>query len=448
VLPVGVEVPAMLGAFSCNVALALSAAAGLRRLSQGPPWLDSLAKAWTFLLVCAVGAPALVALVIAGVGWLTHDTAGGVSFAMRWGLANFLGGIALAPILVTWIGEGTGWLRRISARRLAEAVLLAAALLASAYVGFPAASAQYPVLACAPIPLMLWAAVRFGPRGAAGAIFVITLMALGAALTGRAPFAASSPEHTIFSLQTFLAVLSAPFLVLAAVVAERRRATTEVQDLSARLLNAQDEERRRIARELHDSTGQNLTAALLNLRGMAESGALHDNERVAVEESGRILDEVHAEIRTLSYLLHPPLLDEVGLAPALRWYVDGFIKRSGIAVQLRAGADIGRLERDAEIALFRVVQECLTNVYRHSGSKTAEIHLTRLPEGLLLVVSDAGRGIGGEATIGRSGDTLGVGIAGMRARLNQLDGRLEIHSSPAGTTVSALLPRTRAGNVP
>jgi len=117
-------------------------------------------------------------------------------------------------------------------------------------------------------------------------------------------------------------------------------------------------------------------------------------------------------------------------------------------VQLRAGADIGRLERDAEIALFRVVQECLTNVYRHSGSKTAEIHLTRLPEGLLLVVSDAGRGIGGEATIGRSGDTLGVGIAGMRARLNQLDGRLEIHSSPAGTTVSALLPRTRAGNVP
>jgi len=448
VLPVGVEVPAMLGAFSCNVALALSAAAGLRRLSQGPPWLDSLAKAWTFLLVCAVSAPALVAFVIAGVGWLTHDTAGGVSFAMRWGLANFLGGIALAPILVTWIGEGTGWLRRISARRLAEAVLLAAALLASAYVGFPAASAQYPVLACAPIPLMLWAAVRFGPRGAAGAIFVITLMALGAALTGRAPFATSSPEHTIFSLQTFLAVLSAPFLVLAAVVAERRRATTEVQDLSARLLNAQDEERRRIARELHDSTGQNLTAALLNLRGMAESGALHDKERVAVEESGRILDEVHAEIRTLSYLLHPPLLDEVGLAPALRWYVDGFIKRSGIDVQLRAGADIGRLERDVEIALFRVVQECLTNVYRHSGSKTAEIHLTWLPEGLVLIVSDTGRGIGSEVAIGRSGDALGVGIAGMRARLNQLGGRLEIHSTAAGTTVSARLPRTRAGNVP
>jgi signal transduction histidine kinase len=440
---VGMEAPAMMGAFACNLALALSGAAGLRRLSQGPPWLDTLAKAWMFILVSAVAAPAGVALSVALLGWVTRDALGSVDFAMRWGLANVLGGVALAPLLVTWIGEGTGWLKRVSVRRAAEAVALAVALVVSAYVGFPAASAQYPVLACVPIPLMLWAAVRFGPRGAAGAIFVMTLMALGAALAGRAPFEASSPEHTIFSLQTFLAVLSAPFLVLAAVVAERRRATTEVQDLSARLLNAQDEERRRIARELHDSTGQNLTAALLNLRGVEESGALHDKERIAVEESGRILDEVHAEIRTLSYLLHPPLLDEVGLAPALRWYVDGFIKRSGIAVQLQVSPDLGRLERDAELALFRVVQESLSNVYRHSGSKTASIDLTRSPEGLVLTISDAGRGMAGDAIAGRRDQPLGVGVAGMKARLKQLGGRLEIHSSAGGTTVRAILPPTR-----
>jgi signal transduction histidine kinase len=442
----GMSALPLIGAFACNVALALCAAAGLRRLSDGPPWLDTVAKAWTFILVAAIGAPTLVACGIAALGWLSDDSVGGVEFATRWGVANLLGGVALAPIFVTWIGEGSGWLGRISDRRALEAGLLATALVASAYFGFPAAAATYPVLACMPIPLMLWAAVRFGPRGASGAILLVSIMALRGAIEGRAPFAASSPEHTVLSLQAFLAVLSAPFLVLAAVVAERRRATADVHELSARLLGAQDEERRRIARELHDGTGQSLAAAMLNLRRLLRGDALQDQARATAEESIALLNGVHGEIRTLSYLLHPPLLDDAGLTPALTWYVDGFTKRSGIDVKLAIAPDIGRIEADIEMALFRIVQESLSNVHRHSGSKTAEIALKRTPAGLVLAISDAGRGIAGEAP-GRDGDhlcSLGVGIAGMRARLKQLGGTLDIRSSSSGTTVTALVPHARA----
>jgi signal transduction histidine kinase len=445
----GMDALPLLGAFACNSALALSSAAALRWLSDGPPWLDTMRKAWTFILVVAIGAPALVAAVIAALGWLSGNGIGSVEFAERWGVGNALGGIALAPIFVTWIGEGVGWLGRASLRRRLEAGLLAAALVLSAYFGFPAASASYPVLALTPIPLMLWAAVRFGSRGASGAILLVSAMALAGAIEGRAPFAAASPEHTILSLQTFLAVLSAPFLVLAAVAVEGRRANTEVSELSARLLSAQDEERRRIARELHDGTGQTLAAAGMNLRRLLRGSALEASQRETAEESVALLDETHSEIRTLSYLLHPPMLDEAGLGPALKWYVDGFKRRSEIVVGLLISPDIGRSNPDIELAFYRVVQECLTNVHRHSGSKTAEIRLERRPGKLMLAVSDAGRGMMSEGTVGEADSlrALGVGIAGMRARLKQLGGVLEIRSSPAGTTVMALVPLSRRASL-
>jgi signal transduction histidine kinase len=567
---VGMQMAPLLGAFVCNVALALCSAAALRRLSDGPPWLDTLAKAWIFILVVAVAAPTLIGCGIAALGWLSHNLVGGGKFATRWAIANVLGGIALAPIFVTWVGEGLAWLTQISAWRALEAAVLTIALAVSAYVGFPAAAAEYPVLASMPIPLMLWAAVRFGPRGASGAILMVSIMALAGAIEGRAPFAAASPEHTILSLQMFLAVLSAPFLVLAAVVMERRHATAkatlaheelqsildntpagvcvrdlqgrpllvnlsarnalahlrgtagetaydrfppeiaaswrdedqtviangkpmvkeerrdvgggdrlflkhkfplrdrgediyavctvstdvteldrakhEVQDLSARLLSAQDEERRRIARELHDGTVQTLTAVTLNLSRLI--GANPKDHRT-IEESIGLLEEAHSEIRTLSYLLHPPALDEFGLVPALRVYVDGFTKRTGIDVTLRVSPQVGRMEADIEMALFRIVQESLSNVHRHSGAKSAEIRIEQGLTELVLSISDDGQGIVSKASAGEAARThaLGVGIAGMNARLNQLGGRLHVQSESSGTTVIAVVPHAGGNGV-
>jgi signal transduction histidine kinase len=159
-----------------------------------------------------------------------------------------------------------------------------------------------------------------------------------------------------------------------------------------------------------------------------------------------MVDQCLAEMRTLSYLLHPPLLDEIGLAPALRWYVNGFTRRSGIAVSLHISEEIGRLPSDIETAFFRVIQESLGNVHRHSGSKTAAIKLRRTREDVVLTISDSGAGIG-TTSPGQSGEeirSLGVGIAGMSARLRQLGGKLEVRSSQRGTTVRAVVPQRSA----
>jgi PAS domain S-box-containing protein len=229
-------------------------------------------------------------------------------------------------------------------------------------------------------------------------------------------------------------------------LSELKRAQQDVIDLSARLLSVQDEERRRIARELHDSTSQSLSAVILNLSRIEKSNTHDESARTFTRESMALLNQVHSEIHTASYLLYPPLLDEIGLAPALAGYVEGFSRRSGIDVTLEISPDVGRLERDVEVALFRIVQESLTNVHRHSESQTAEIRLKRAPAEVVLTVSDTGRGMMDERSddCGDHPRSLGVGIPGMRARLRQLRGTLDIRSDSTGTIVTAVVPLARA----
>jgi PAS domain S-box-containing protein len=810
----GMPAAEWLGAFICNAALALGGALGLRLTTKQPPWLGTLARAWIWILIVAVGMPALVGLMIVGASVLTDGSVGTLGFARRWALANVSNGLTLGPLLATWIGGGFGW-TRVPLSRWAEAALVLAGLVGSAYFAFVLAeqSWHFPAYVCVFIPLLLWAAVRFGTQGATGGIFVVTLMAIRGAMQGRGPFVGASAEETVLSLQIFLGVMSAPFVILAAVVEERERAAAEVSraekklqsildntpasiyardlagryilanrstriaanlppdfigkapedvrpeafaaecslsdrlaldseqpitreervalpggervflttkfalrdddgrtygicgistditerkraqealeasearfrvmaetvpailftadregrweyasqrffdftglsptmagapawselvhpedaarvgagwrrstmmgepffqelrlrgtdgryywvvarghpirnaqgqierwfgagveidelkraerelrdanarlsailasisdfyytldedlritamnpqaaayagvhvpeilgrsvldvfpnlrgtaletayhealarrtvvrlefagaihpdrwldvniypldagisvfsrdvterkrveqdlhELSGRVLQSQDDERRRIARELHDGTAQNLAAVALILRrlsGLPEARA--DEIQKALEESLDMVDRCLSEMRTLSYLLHPPLLDEIGLAPALRWYVTGFTRRSGIKVGLHISAEVGRLSPDVETALFRVIQESLGNVHRHSGSKTAAISLRRTRAEVVLTISDKGTGIGA-APPAKSGDemrSLGVGIAGMSARLRQLGGKLEVRSSDRGTTIRAVVPQS------
>jgi PAS domain S-box-containing protein len=801
-----------LGAFTCNSAFAVGGALGLRLTVKRPPWLGTLAGAWTWILIVAVGVPALVGLAIAGAAIVTNGNIGTLGFAKRWVLANVSNGLTLGPLLAAWIGGGFGW-TRVTASRWAEAALVFAGLVGSAYFAFVVAeeSWHFPAYAWLFIPLVLWAAVRFGTLGATGAIFVVTLMAIEGAIQGRGPFVGTSAEDTVFSLQMFFSVMSAPFIILAAVTEERARAAAEVSlaerklqsildntpasiyardlagryilanrsarlaaqlapnflgrtpkevgpeafavvssvsdrlaldseqsitreerialpggdrvflttkfalrdedghtyglcgistditerkrsqealeasearfrvmaetvpailftadhdgrweyasqrffeftglspamagapvwselvhpddaarvgagwrrsattgepffqelrlrgadgryywvvarghpilnaqgrierwfgaavevdemkraerelhdtnarlsailasisdfyytldedlcitamnpqaaayagvqvpdilghsildafpnlrgtaleaafrnalasrtvvrlefahaihpdrwldvniypldagisvfsrdvterkrveqdlhELSGRVLQSQDEERRRIARELHDGTAQDIAAIALVLRrltGLPEARA--EEIQKPLEDSLVMVDQCLSEMRTLSYLLHPPLLDEIGLAPALRWYVNGFARRSGIEVSLHISEEVGRLPPDIETALFRVIQESLGNVHRHSGSKTAAIKLRRPRDEVVLTISDHGTGIA-TTSPGESGEeirSLGVGIAGMSARLRQLGGKLDVRSSHRGTTVRAVVP--------
>jgi signal transduction histidine kinase len=223
--------------------------------------------------------------------------------------------------------------------------------------------------------------------------------------------------------------------------AELDTANHNLRELSARLLQLQDEERRRIARELHDSIGQMLTALTMNL-----SSVRADIERLAktatsLTDSEGLVQAMSTEVRTISYLLHPPLLDEKGLSSAIRWYVDGFTQRSKIKVDLDLPDDFGRLPREVETALFRVVQECLTNVHRHSGSSVAKIRVRQSGGQVIVEVADEGKGIAPEKKyLMASAATHGVGVRGMRERLRQLGGSLEIDSTEAGTVVIARLP--------
>ncbi len=226
-------------------------------------------------------------------------------------------------------------------------------------------------------------------------------------------------------------------------ITERKEAERRLSELSRRLLTSQEDERRRIGRELHDGVAQTLAAAAINLARVQQAGQqLSAPGRSALVEGIALVDRTSRDIRTVSYLLHPPLIEEAGLVSALRWYADGFGKRSGIAVNLDMPADMDRLPREMEAALFRIVQESLTNVHRHSASSTVDIQILRADGGVTLRVKDYGQGIANETLemLGRSEAGVGVGIMGMRERAQLLGGRFDIESGVGGTAVVVTLP--------
>jgi PAS domain S-box-containing protein len=222
--------------------------------------------------------------------------------------------------------------------------------------------------------------------------------------------------------------------------AEVFQQSEQLRELSNRLMRAQDEERRRIARELHDSAGQILTALGMNLANATQPARQNPLLAKAIEDSQKLVQQLNQEIRTMSYLLHPPLLDESGLSDAIRWYMQGLTERSGLTIDLSISENFGRLPDEMELAMFRIVQECLTNIHRHSGSKTATIRLSRKAESVSLEIQDEGKGISAEKLDRMQGQRSGVGITGMRERVRHLRGTMSIHSVGQGTKISVTFP--------
>lgn len=216
-------------------------------------------------------------------------------------------------------------------------------------------------------------------------------------------------------------------------------AELRLRQLSRTLLNLRDEERRRLARELHDSTGQTLAALGLNLI-MMQKADLDPEISEKVAESLRLADAALQEIRTISYLLHPPMLDEAGLVLALEWYVEGFAERSKMKIELDLPRQYERLPQEMELTIFRIVQESLTNVYRHSGSPSARVSLTVNAQQVQLSIEDAGRGMSKEVIDDAAGCHSGVGLRGMRERAYHLGGNLEITPANPGTCIRVTLP--------
>jgi signal transduction histidine kinase len=222
---------------------------------------------------------------------------------------------------------------------------------------------------------------------------------------------------------------------------ELERRNSELRELSGRLMESQDVERRRIARELHDSAGQTLAALGMSLSRLAQD-AKNNPDQLAkgFEDAEGLVQHLTQEIRTTSYLLHPPMLDEIGISSALSWYVQGLAERSNLQIDLKVPENFGRLPSEMELLIFRLVQESLTNIHRHSGSKTALIRLEREESNVHVEVEDQGKGMSPERLAEIQSQGTGVGIRGMRERVRHFRGDLVIESNGSGTKVYATLP--------
>jgi signal transduction histidine kinase len=228
-----------------------------------------------------------------------------------------------------------------------------------------------------------------------------------------------------------------------AVERKLRASEGSLRELSGRLLKLQDDERRHLGRELHDSVGQYLAVLKMGLEFLqADKDSPEGADDQQFEECLRLVEQSITEVRTMSYLLYPPMLEEMGLETAISWYLDGFAKRSGIHATFETLQPVGRVDRDAELAIFRVLQESLTNIHRHSGSLTAQVLLCKTGNEVSIEIQDQGKGIR-PATVESDTDgcgTIGVGLRGMTERMRQLGGKLEVVSNASGTAVTATVP--------
>jgi PAS domain S-box-containing protein len=228
---------------------------------------------------------------------------------------------------------------------------------------------------------------------------------------------------------------------------ELEEQSNQVRELSWRLLRSQEEERRHIARELHDSAGQTLTVLGISLAQLVQKTGRNAPELATeAEQIQETVQQLHREIRTTSYLLHPPLLDENGLYSAISWYVQGLLERSGLEVRLDVSKEFGRLPHEMELVIFRLVQECLTNIHRHSDSETASIRIARESNQITLDIRDQGKGMSPARLVEIQSGRSGVGISGMRERLRQFDGTMDIESDSSGTRVFATVPLPKAAS--
>jgi PAS domain S-box-containing protein len=247
---------------------------------------------------------------------------------------------------------------------------------------------------------------------------------------------------TNFSLRLLSRDKSAIGILITDLTAQKQQAefVIRLEQFAVRLQQLQDEERRRFARELHDSVGQLVVSIGLNIaRVKKEAHKLSPEVAQLVTANAAMVNEISDQIRTISHLLHPPLLDEVGLPSAVRWYVDGFAERSKIETALEIEENFDRLPRETEIAAFRAVQECLTNIHRHSGSSSCSVKIIRDGQQLRIEIKDSGRGIP-ESKLVNLMSSGGVGLRGMDERLRQIGGTLTIDSNARGTTITATLP--------
>jgi signal transduction histidine kinase len=452
-IQVGMPPAQNLVAFATNVLVAMLNAASLRLLIGEPPWLGTLRNGLIYIAVTVIASPAIAGLGGAFVRVLGEGTVYQYgTYWANWYFANALASATLGPVFLAWF-NGRIDPRIWPLRQKIEVGLLLVALIVACGIAFgisPEAikTGLLPTLLYLPVPIVLWATIRFGAKGASGAVLVVTLVSIWSNLSGATMFRGETAEENVLALQFFLTAMAIPVLLLGAAIDELRGAAHAMQHLAGSFLRAQDEERRQTARGLLDGVAQNLVAL-----DMRVSGLRHDvpaPRQHGLDVIDDLVQRTVGELRALSYVLHPPLLDEAGLELALKSCVRQLCDGRDVEVELSLPEDLARLPRDVELVVFRVFQEALTNVLRHSESSVALVSLSlpRVGDGqhVVLAVEDRGKGMPRStqlsAVSGRrtATDDARLGLESMRERLRQVGGRLQIDSTPGRTVVTATIP--------
>jgi signal transduction histidine kinase len=461
--------------FVSNCSEALIGASVFRYLAKSEVRLDNTHHVSIFILAALLG-PFLSSFLDSAFVILNQfgNSSYWAVFRMRF-FSNVLASLTLVPLIVTWHGfefpvRSTSWKRYFEGSLITVGLFIVGLLSLSSRTAEPDTRSALLYL---PLPLLLWAAIRFGPGCSSAALLVVSILEIWAAIHGLGPFTSQSAEMNALSVQMFLILTATPLMFLAALIKERERAQeaavlkevrlehaldtaqqasqalsesqhklhqshSQVRKLLGRLIDVQEAERRRISRELHDDLNQKIATLSMSISKLKRNLPMQDRELIA--ELDRLRETANGltnEVRRLSHQLHPAVLEHLGLVTALESYVASFSDEAGIDVQLTANVGEERIPFQTSICLYRVAVECLRNVARHSGAETAAVSLKSSGGGLELRVSDSGKGFEVD-TFAQGG---GLGLISVEERLRLLQGSCEIRSKPEqGTTLIARIP--------
>jgi signal transduction histidine kinase len=440
-LQAGVPVWTALGWFITNTSEALIGALCIARLTRPRNTLDNVRGIFTFVVFGVVFAPLatsfLDAAAVVVTGWGRAFWPVGVE--RFW--TNALAELTLVPAIVLWGSNGISWLRGASIARYLEAALLAVstALVVILVFGFQLFSpSATPALLYLPLPFLLWAAARFGLAGLSSSLLSVALISIGYTMHGREPFPYVSMAQNVLSLQILLSVVAVPLMFLAAVMAEARRTQDSLRRISGSLIEAQEQERHRIARELHDDVVQRLSLLSLELEEVREDIPDAASElRTRIGTLGNRVTQIVEDVQSLSHELHSSKMDYLGMVGAAKNFCQEFSQRQKVEVNFQSYDLPASLPPELSVSLFRVLQEALRNAARHSGVKRFDVCLWGSMGAIHLTISDLGGGFDQETAM----KSPGLGLTSMQERLRLVDGELSINSHPkGGTTIHARVP--------
>ncbi|HTZ49929.1 MAG TPA: MASE1 domain-containing protein [Verrucomicrobiae bacterium] len=416
----------------------LTAACGLRYAFGGPPVLNSLRALGKYVFFAVLLAPFTGAFFGAATSHGEYPTGWGIAF-----LSQSLGYLTLMPAIFGWINNRFAW-RDARLSRYLEALALIVGLMVLGYFSLVAPSSIVPAVLTI-VPFLLWAALRFGTTGVSTATIAVAFLAVWGALHGRGPFVAPQPAANVPPIQVFLLFVAAPFMVLAVLAEEDQQTKRELAHERSRLIEAQEEERTRIARELHDDFCQRLAMLSLKMEKLRDAWRTSNPPLVdaQLDSARQECADLAGDVQQMSHTLHPSILDNLGLAMAVKSLCREVSEQSGAIVEFTDGNTPDCLPREVALSLFRVVQEALRNAVKYSGQKQFEVRLHATGAVVELEVSD--RGVGFDVAGARK--TPGLGLISMRERVHLVNGTIRIDSRPnAGTRIRVSVPFVAPSN--